>query len=103
MTTQFNSRHDFESHLVVKAWKDESFKRELINNPKAVVARESGKDHPADIEIRVLEETPNTRYIVIPNAPSSMQIQELSEEALDAVAGGAAQANFVDFSFVACG
>ena len=82
-------RHEFESELIARAWKDESFKQELINNPKAVFVRELQQQLPGGLEIRVLEETPSTLYLVIPRNPMSTQATEdLSEEALETVAGG---------------
>jgi hypothetical protein len=85
-TSQPQSRHEFESELIAKAWKDEAFKQELISNPKAVFVRELGQEIPENIDIRVMEETPNALYLVLPMSPQVTE--ELSEEALEAVAGG---------------
>ena len=83
------SRHEFESNLIAKAWKDEAFKQEIITNPKAVYARELGQSLPESLEIQVMEETPSTLYLVIPRSPADAQVsEELSDEALEAVAGG---------------
>lgn len=88
-TSQPQSRQEFESHLIAKAWKDEAFKQELISNPKAVYARELGQQIPDSLEIQVLEETPATLYLILPRNPTSAQVsEELSDEALEAVAGG---------------
>ena len=57
---------DFQSHLIAKAWKDESFREELLSDPKAVIEREFGTKTPENTEIRVLEETPDTIYLVLP-------------------------------------
>jgi hypothetical protein len=90
-TSQPTSRHEFELELIAKAWKDEAFKQELITNPKEVYARELGQQMPENLEIQVMEETPNTLYLVIPRSPADAQVsEELSDEALEAVAGGAA-------------
>jgi hypothetical protein len=56
-------------------------------NPKAVIARELGVPIPASVEIRVVEETPSSAYLVLPAAPVRAG-QELSEQELEAVAGG---------------
>ncbi|MEH2072561.1 MAG: NHLP leader peptide family RiPP precursor [Nostoc sp.] len=79
-------RREIESDLIARAWKDEAFKQELIRNPKAVFARESGQKIPENIEIKVVEETGNTLYLVLPKSPQVSE--ELSDEALEAVAGG---------------
>jgi len=83
------TRADFEAQLVAKAWQDENFKRELISNPKAVFERELGQKAPEGIEVTVVEETPTHMYMVLPVKPSAVEdSEELSEEALEAVAGG---------------
>ncbi|WP_407899928.1 NHLP leader peptide family RiPP precursor, partial [Scytonema sp. NUACC26] len=80
---------EFELELIAKSWKDQAFKQELLNNPKAVYARELQQELPQGLEIRVLEETPSTLYLVIPRNPMNAQVTEdLSEEALESVAGG---------------
>ncbi|NEU76298.1 NHLP leader peptide family natural product precursor [Hassallia byssoidea VB512170] len=84
-----NTRFEFEQKLIQQAWENEAFKQELLNNPKAVYARESGEELPKDLEIEVIQETANKVYLVIPNNPaSSLTEGELAEEALEAVAGG---------------
>lgn len=90
---QLQSRQELESQLIAKAWQDETFKQELITNPKAVFAKEMGQTLPENIEIRVLEETPTTFYIVVPKNPEVSE--ELSDEALEAVAGGGFVQNYV--------
>ncbi len=52
--------------VIARAWKDEAFKQELLCSPKAVIEEEWGTAIPADIEIRVFEETAHTLYIVLP-------------------------------------
>jgi hypothetical protein len=59
----------------------------LLQNPNATVERELGTSIPSNIEIRVVEETPSTLYLVLP--PQSMAAgQELSDRELEQVAGG---------------
>jgi hypothetical protein len=85
-----NTRFEFEQKLIQQAWEDETFKQELLSNPKAVYARESGEELPKDIEIEVVQETANKVYLVLPTNPVTANTSEgeLSEEALEAVAGG---------------
>jgi hypothetical protein len=71
--------------IIAKAWRDPAFKAELIANPAAALKSE-GIDVPAGVTVTVLENTDKQFHLVLPPVPSD----ELSEEALDAVAGGTA-------------
>ncbi len=82
-------RSEAEHQLIMKAWEDESFRQELLTNPKAVYAREFGHEVPEGFEIQVIEETPGTIKMVLPKNPSPVTAEgELTEEALETVAGG---------------
>ena len=89
------SRQEFESKLIAKAWQNEAFKQELISNPKAVYERELGQQLPENLQIRVMEETSDTLYLTLPKTPQVSE--ELSEEALEAVAGGSGGVLIGDF------
>lgn len=78
------------SRIINKAMQDQAFKRELMSNPKAVIARESGQKWPDSVDIEVLEQTPNKLYFLLPLDVSTASQGELSEEQLEAVAGGIA-------------
>ena len=80
------SRQEFQAQLVIKALKNESFKNELIHNPKEVYERELGQSIPESVSIQVIEETPDNLYLVLPSQPEVSE--QLSDEALEAVAGG---------------
>jgi Nitrile hydratase, alpha chain len=69
--------------IIAKAWRDPSFKAELIANPAAALKAE-GIDVPAGMTVTVVENTDKLFHLVLPPVPSD----ELSDEALDAVAGG---------------
>lgn len=84
--TAKKGRREFEAELIAKAWKNEAFKQELLSNSKAVYARELGQQLPENLQIRVMEETPDTIYLALPRVPQVSE--ELSDEALEAVAGG---------------
>lgn len=77
------TRKDLEIHLITRALKDESFRAELIANPKAVIEQEIGSKLPDELEITVLEETEDTIYMVLPCNP----YEGLSEEELKASLG----------------
>lgn len=80
-------RYESEQKFIERAWEDDTFKQELLNNPKAVFERELGQEIPKYLEIEVLQETANKIYLVLPENPASTE-GELSEEALETVAGG---------------
>ena len=69
--------------IIAKAWRDPAFKAELIANP-ATALKAEGIDVPAGMTVTVLENTDELFHLVLPPVPTD----ELSDEALDAVAGG---------------
>jgi hypothetical protein len=84
---------DFEAKLVAKAWKDEAFAQELRTDPKAAVERElatvrPGAKLPEGVDVKVVEETPTTLYLVVPPGPRRAESGELSDEELERAAGG---------------
>jgi hypothetical protein len=78
---------DFSS-VIVRAIEDDVFKQELVSQPHAAIERELGVTLPQGSELRVLEQEDNIRYLVLPMQPDSLEGDELSEEELEAVAGG---------------
>ncbi len=74
---------EFERKLIEKAWQDDQFRQELIANPKKVIEQEMGCALPANINIKVVEETPDTLYLRLPVNPAG-----LSDETLEKIAGG---------------
>jgi hypothetical protein len=82
-----SSRDTMTSQVIERATRDPQFRQELLQNPKETLERELGVRLPAGIEIRVVEETPSTLYLILP--PQPMQAgQELSDQELEQVAGG---------------
>lgn len=88
-------RASTEKELIKKVWDDDNLKQELVDNPKAVLAREMGLESlPESINVQVIEEDESTLYVVIPKKPveineSELEAdEELSDEALESVAGG---------------
>jgi hypothetical protein len=69
--------------IIAEAWRDPAFKAALIANPAAALKAE-GIDVPAGMAVTVLENTDKQFHLILPPVPSDA----LSDEALDAVAGG---------------
>jgi hypothetical protein len=93
-----NKNHDAEKgqelmqQLITRAWEDEAFKQELMNNPEAAIEKATGKrfELPAGKRIVVRDQTEeNVIYINIPRKPNLDEL-ELTDEQLEKVAGGLA-------------
>lgn len=82
MTMNQETREQKLSRFIARCWSDAAFKARLLADPAAVL-REEGVEVPAGIQLRVLEDTAQEVHLVIPVRPA-----ELSDEALDNVAGG---------------
>jgi len=83
-------RDEFESKLILKAWENGDFRKEMLADPKKVLERETGQKIPESVEISTLEETGNKIYFVIPRKPVKVTADGvLSDEALQQVAAGA--------------
>ena len=80
-------RKDLEQKLIEKALKDEAFRKQLIENPEVAIEQEMGMKIPEPMKINILEEDPQTIYLVLPYVPSSETPVELSETELLQVAG----------------
>ena len=83
-------RAEVERTLVRRSVEDEGFRRRLLEDPKGTVEQELGTPLPEGVEVRAVEETPDTVYLVLPSASPGFAGggAELSEEDLEAVAGG---------------
>ena len=76
-----------QGRIIGRAWEDEAFKARLLSDPRAAIEQASGLQLPAGVSVKVLEETEDTLYFVIPSSPLGAE-GELSDEALAKVAGG---------------
>jgi len=78
------TKADVVREVVKMAAEDEEFRAQLIADPKEALKAKVGFEFPPGSEVKVLEESPNSTYIVLPAA----QGKELGDEALEQVAGG---------------
>ena len=63
------ARKATEAQLIDRAMQDAAFRAELLADPKAVFARELGLDVPDRIAVQVMEETPASVYLLLPQIP----------------------------------
>jgi hypothetical protein len=81
-------RVEWERRLVQRSLEDEEFRQRLLDDPKGTIEQELGSRLPESIDVRVVEETADTIYLVLPSASPLGQGSEISDQELDAVAGG---------------
>jgi hypothetical protein len=81
-------RAEMEGRIVQRSLDDESFRRRLLEDPRAAVEEELGTRLPEGVEVRAVEETAETIYLVLPSASPLGGSEELSDQDLEAVAGG---------------
>ena len=74
--------------LIERSIEDEQLRRKLLSDPKGTVEQELGVKMPEAIAVRVVEETPDTIYLVLPPKASGERATDLSDRELEAVAGG---------------
>jgi hypothetical protein len=82
------TRRDVELQLIEKAWKEDAFRQALRTDPRGAVEQALGAKLPAGIQVKVLEESANTFYLVLPANPDRPPSGQLTNPQLDAVAGG---------------
>jgi len=81
-----DQRAKLDRQVVERAMTDADFRSSLVADPRAALEATYGITVPADADVRVFEEGGNGHYFVLP--PLQSIGDELTEEALEAVAGG---------------
>ena len=82
-------RAEIERTLVQRSMEDEDFRKRLLDDLKAAVEQELGTRLPEGVQVRAGKETADTIYLVLPfSSPVGGEGGELSDEALESVAGG---------------
>ncbi|MBD2526767.1 NHLP leader peptide family RiPP precursor [Nostoc sp. FACHB-133] len=71
--------------VIQQAWQDESFKSQLLQNPKATIQKVTGTDLSDTLRICVYEDTPTVKHLVVPVNTTNDELNELD---LMMVAGG---------------
>ena len=81
-------RAEVERRLVERSLQDEDFRQRLLDDPKGTLEQELGRGLPEGVRVRAVEESADTIYLVLPSASRVGEGGSLSEEELEAVAGG---------------
>lgn len=83
-----NGRREMVRAVVRRSMEDDSFRRALVADPRAAIEQAFGTELPEGGEIRVVEETADVVYLVLPPRSAVGPSGELSDSDLEAVAGG---------------
>jgi Nitrile hydratase, alpha chain len=66
--------------IVQRSMEDEDFRRRLLDDTKGTLEQELGSGLPESVEVRVVEESADTIYLVLPPAASPLgQGEDLSD------------------------
>lgn len=68
MEEEIKDRNKRIAKVIARSWSDKDFKERFISEPRTVL-KEYEVQVPAGVEVKVLEQTDNTIYIVLPLKP----------------------------------
>lgn len=74
--------------LIKKALSNSSFKAKLLKDPRKAIGDELLLELPAEIGIKVFQDTKNELHVVIPHVDSDLSEEELQDEDLRMIASG---------------
>ncbi len=75
MTKQERFQQKQWGQIVAKAWADTDFKARLMADPQAVL-REHGIEPEPGVELRVVEDSPGARHLILPACPAGDLVEE---------------------------
>ena len=81
-------RVEWERKLIQRSLEDEDFRQRLLDDPKGTIEQELGGRLPEGVEVRAVEESADTIYLVLPSASAVGEGGELFDRELGVVAGG---------------
>jgi hypothetical protein len=85
-TSKLPNWQEFQNELIAKALKDNHFRQQLLDDPKAVVEQEMSKLNdgaklPAALDVKVIIQPADTLYLVLPAIPEETSVMELAKKA----------------------
>ncbi len=80
------TRGQIMDKIVEQAQTNPEYYNQLMKDPRSLMSRQLGTEIPANVTIKVIEESPDTYYVVLPYQPK--EGAELSDADLEKVAGG---------------
>jgi hypothetical protein len=80
------SRGEVQDLLGKFAIANPKYREALLKNPKDILEKQLNTQLPKGVNVKAVEETADTMYVVVPFIPKTGQ--ELSDNALEMVAGG---------------
>ena len=80
------SKQDMIGLMYEFASNNADYRKALLDNPKDLLAKQMQQDLPDGLDVKVVEETAETFYLVAPHVPA--ESDELSDDDLEKVAGG---------------
>jgi hypothetical protein len=89
------SRAEVERTLVQRSLEDEDFRQRLLDDPKGTIEQELGSRLREGVEVRAVEETADTIYLVLPSSSAVGEGGEISDQDLEVVAGGGGEMSTV--------
>lgn len=65
--------------VVLKAWTDDGYRQRLQQDPKTAL-QEAGFPVPEGMQVKVVEESDNVAYVVIPKKPDNLQVSDFRSD-----------------------
>jgi hypothetical protein len=88
MSEALGDRAGLERRLIERSLQDDAFRQRLLEDPRTIMEQELGVSLPAEVQVRAVEETADTIYLVLPSTSAVDEGEELSDPDLETVAGG---------------
>jgi hypothetical protein len=94
------TRRAWELKIITHAWKDSRFREKLLTDPEKAL-REINCPIPANVKIKVIEETEGQWTLFLPKSPAD--VQRLSDAELTALAAAGSTAGLTEAFHITAG